>query len=191
MLEHKQDTVPRMCKLMQITPRALAKAFRGLGGERPSATLHRSQGQGHLGEMVRQGATLVLDPDMLARHPPPPPVRHGNALSLLAVVMALDHDTARRGVPFVPRPPAALPVPDGPLRAAASFSQPPEHVGAVDARLNGTVRPGAGPQPLARPCEPSATPPPPPPPPAHTTMVTKCRLCAACPREGGPKPPQP
>ena len=89
---------------------------------------------------------------------PPPPGRHGDALSLRAVGTALHHAMARRRAPSVPRPPAAVTVPDGPSRAAASFPQPPEHVGAADAPLDGTVRPGAGPPPLARPCEPSATP---------------------------------
>ena len=35
---------------------------------------------------------------------------------------------------------------------------PPEHLGAGDAPLDGTVRPGANPTPLAQPCEPSTAP---------------------------------
>ena len=55
-------------------------------------------------------------------------------------------------------------------------------------RLNGAERPGAGPPPLARPCEPRTTPPPPP---AHRKVPHQRRLCAVRPREAVPQPPPP
>ena len=98
---------------------------------------------------------------MPARHPYP---RSGIATpgTLRAVGTALHHATAQYRVPSVPRPSAAVPVPNGPSRAAAGSPQPPAHLGAADAPLDGAVRPGASPMPLAHPCEPSAAPPPPP-----------------------------
>ena len=59
----------------------------------------------------------------------------------------------------LPRPPAAVPEPDGPARAAASFPRPLGGLGAAHAPLGAAGRSGKGPPPLARPCESRTTPP--------------------------------
>ena len=69
---------------------------------------------------------------------PPPPGRGAATPGMLRDVgTALHHATAQYRVPSVPRPPAAVPIPDGPSRAAAGSPQPPAHLGAADAPLEG------------------------------------------------------
>ena len=126
--------------------------------------------------MFGQGATTAVDPDVPARYAPPP----------LQVGTVSPSRTAQREQQAKRRG-ATVPVLDGPSRAAAGFPQPPADLEAVDTPLDGAERPGAGPLPLAHPCEPCATPPSP----AHGEVPSERRLRAPRPRGAVAPPPQP
>ena len=122
---------------------------------------------------------------MPTRHPPP---QEGTATpgTLRVVSTTLHHATAQYRVPSIPRPPAAIPVPEGPSQAAAGSPLPPEHLGGADAPLNGAMQPGASPTRLAHPCEPSVPPPPRLPRTGQSLASVACALHAL-----GERPPQP
>ena len=142
-------------------------------------------------------ATVARNPVVSATGTAPPPPRSGTATpgTLRVVGTAVHHATAQYRVPSVQRLPAAVPIPDGPSRAAARSPQPPAHLGAVDAPLDGAVRPGASPTPLAHPCEPSAAPPasraPSSPSQASHVRYTPSRCCPQPPQLGGHPSGQP
>ena len=116
---------------------------------RPGAARRGAHGHSHPGGMFGQGATAVVDPDWPARYPPPPPPGWcGVDPPALHSAEIMQNDPPQRPVTPVPRPFAAVPVPDGPARDAAVLPQPPAGLGAADAPLGGAGRPGTGPPPL-------------------------------------------
>ena len=116
---------------------------------------HKAQGHGQPGLMFVQGAAPVVDPFMPQRPPPPPRLKEvqGPSSALDLRYSYTYNDEAQCAVPplAVAGPLAVDPVPARPARAAARAPRAMEHVGEADARLDGAVRPSAGPPPLAGP----------------------------------------
>ena len=128
-------------------------------GRGPARPGKGPRGTASPGGMFGQGATVVVDPGVPTGSPPPQVVRR-RPFALLGAVTKQNASPHHR-VPPVPRAPAAIPVPGGQARAAATLPRPPAGLGAADAPVGGAERPGTGHPPLAGPSEPLAAPSPP------------------------------
>ena len=129
-------------------PLAVGLAQRGLA---------RQPGAGAPRRDVRARRDRSRGPGRACRVPPPTQVVRRRPYAPLSAVTK-QNAPPHHGVPPVPRAPAAIPVPGGQARAAATLPRPPAGLGAADAAVGSAERPGTGHPPLAGLGEPLAAP---------------------------------